>query len=91
MVLPKLSSNPCHQVIDLAGATHDEDPTVDNVAEKQGSARLFAAFKKNFVAKGSSIISGGQLTSRQAVINTKQYQTVSVSGGNAVISSGRVS
>jgi hypothetical protein len=38
------------------------DLTDEGSAEKQGSARLFAAFKKKFVAKGT--ISGGQLTSR---------------------------
>jgi len=71
-------------VVDLGN--DDDTIAVESAAERQGSARLFAAFKKNFAAKGS-IISGGCLTSRQAAIGAKQYQTVSVSGNV----SGRVS
>ena len=61
VVMPKLA-NPTHQVIDLG--TDDDTVAVESAAERQGSARLFAAFKKNFAAKGGSTISGGCLTSR---------------------------
>jgi hypothetical protein len=43
-------------VIDL-GNDEESNAGVEIAAEKQGSARLFAAFKKNFAAKG--VISGG--------------------------------